>query len=311
MKDKKYKIIGVVAVSLAAALWGLDGIVLTPRLYNLDVSFVVFMLHLIPFSIMNLFLYKEYRHLKKFCTLDYIILILIAFFGGALGTMAIVKALFLVNFKHLSIVVLLQKLQPVFAITLAAIFLKEKLKKQFLIWAGIAIIASYFLIFGLNLPDFDTDSNTIYAAMFSLLAAFSFGSSTVLSKKILSKYSFQTGTFFRYGFTTLIMLSLIISTGRYDQFTLITNENWIFFILIGLTTGSGAIFLYYYGLIRIRAIMATICELFFPISAILFDYLINGRALTIVQWIGTIVMIFAIIKLTDQASRHNKLNEAG
>ena len=306
MKDKKYKIIGVVAVSLAAALWGLDGIVLTPRLYNLDVSFVVFILHLIPFTIMNLFLYKEYRHLKKFNKQDYIILILIAFFGGALGTMAIVKALFLVNFKHLSIVVLLQKLQPVFAITLAAVFLKEKLRKQFLIWAGIAIIASYFLIFGLNLPDFDTDSNTIYAAMFSLLAAFSFGSSTVLSKKILSKYSFQTGTFFRYGFTTLIMLLLILSNGRYDQFTLITDENWLFFIIIGLTTGSGAIFLYYYGLIRIRAIMATICELFFPISAILFDYLINGRALTIVQWIGTIVMIFAIIRLTYQIPENKK-----
>jgi drug/metabolite transporter (DMT)-like permease len=302
LATKKNKIIGVVAVSLAATLWGLDGIVLTPRLYNLDVSFVVFMLHLIPFIIMNLFLYKEYRHLKEFSKQDYLILILLALFGGALGTMAIVKALFLVNFQHLSIVVLLQKLQPVFAIFLAAIFLKEQLKKQFLIWAGIAIIASYFLIFGLKPPDLNTGYNTIYAAMFSLLAAFSFGSSTVLSKKLLNTLSFKTGTFYRYGFTTLIMFILVLINGKYNQITLVTNENWLFFILIGLTTGSGAIFLYYFGLIRIRAIMATICELFFPMSAILFDYLIHGRSLTIVQWIATIVMIFSIIRLTQQKS---------
>lgn len=255
---------------------------------------------------MNLFLYNEYRHLKQFSKQDYIILFLLALFGGALGTMAIVKALFLVNFQHLSIVVLLQKLQPVFAIILAAIFLKEKLKKQFLIWAGVAIIASYFLIFGINPPDFNTGANTIYAALFSLLAAFSFGSSTVLSKKLLNKISFKTGTFYRYGFTTIIMLILVLINGRFDQFSLITQDNWIFFVLIGLTTGSGAIFLYYYGLVRIRAIMATICELFFPISAILFDYLINGRSLSVVQWIATVILIFSIVRLTKQAAKNKK-----
>lgn len=46
---------GAIAISFAAVLWGLDGIVLTPRLYNLDVGFVVMVLHLIPFLLMTLF----------------------------------------------------------------------------------------------------------------------------------------------------------------------------------------------------------------------------------------------------------------
>ncbi len=47
---------GTIAISVAAILWGFDGVVLTPRLFNLNVIYVVFMLHLIPFVLMNIFL---------------------------------------------------------------------------------------------------------------------------------------------------------------------------------------------------------------------------------------------------------------
>ena len=294
---QKKKVAGAIAISIAAILWGFDGIVLTPRLYNLDVGFVVFMLHLIPFILMNLFLFREYRHLKSFTRDDYLIMFLIALFGGAVGTMAVVKALFLVNFKSLTIVILLQKLQPIFAIALATILLREKLQKFYIGWASLALIGSYFLTFGFKLPDLNTGSNTIYAALFSLLAAFSFGSSTVFSKKILHKYEFKTATFFRYGFTTLIMLFYVTIAGKWIQVNQVTPNNWLIFIIIALTTGSGAIFLYYYGLTRIRAIIATICELLFPISAIIFDYIFNDQVLSPIQWISAAIMIFAIVNL--------------
>jgi len=300
--ERKSKITGAIAVSIASIMWGFDGVVLTPRLYNLDVTYVVFILHLIPFILMNIFLFNEYKNLKTFTSQDYLIFFLIALLGGAIGTMSIVKALFLVNFKQLTVVVLLQKLQPVFAISLAALVLKEKLRKRFLLWASMAIIASYFLVFGNHFPDFNTGENTIYAALFALLAAAAFGSSTVLSKKILNKFSFRSGTFFRYGFTTLIMLVIVLFAGTYNQYFNTTDENWVYFIIIAFTTGSGAIFLFYFGLIRIRAIIATICELFFPASAILFDYIFNHKVLDPIQWIAAAVMIFAIVKLNQPLS---------
>jgi drug/metabolite transporter (DMT)-like permease len=71
----------------------------------------------------------------------------------------------------------------------------------------------------------------------------------------------------------------------------------VFIVLIGLTTGSGAIILYYYGLRKVKAMSATISELMFPISAVLFDYLINKSLLSPVQWIAAAVMIYAIIRL--------------
>ncbi len=302
VNEQKQKIIGAVAISLAAILWGFDGIVLTPRLYNLNVTFVVFILHLIPFVIMNIFFYKEYLHIPKLSRNDALVFFLIALFGGAIGTVAVVKALFLLEFKHLTIVILLQKLQPIFAIGLAIILLKEKIKKYYLLWASIAIIASYFLTFGFAFPDFNTGSKTIYAALLSLLAAFSFGSSTVFSKKILGNYSFKTATFFRYGITTMIMFFYVLVAGEFMQFGEATTTNWLFFIIIGLTSGSGAIFLYYYGLKKVRAIIATICELFFPISAILFDYIFNNQILSTIQWVSAAIMIYAIINLNRKNS---------
>lgn len=301
--ENKSFFLGASAVGIAAISWGFDGIVLTPRLYNLQVSYVVFILHFIPFLLMNVFLYKEYRHLRSFTKSDYAIFFLIALFGGAFGTLAIVKALFLLNFNHLSIVVLLQKLQPIFAILLAVILLKEKIGKHFIIWSSLAIAGGYFLTFGFSFPDFETSGNTMKASLLALLAAFSFGSSTVFSKMILGKYSFVASAFFRYGFTSLIMLLIMIGFGDFGQLAVTTNDNWLFIAIICLTTGTGTIFLYYYGLKQVKTIMATISELLFPVSAVVFDYIFNGSLFSPIQWISAAVMIFAIIKINGTSKK--------
>jgi len=298
MDKNKQRYIGATAIIIAAMLWGFDGVVLTPRLFNLNVGFVVFMLHLVPFVLMNTFLFREYRRLKEFTKSDLFVLISIAFFGGALGTLAIVKALFLVNFQHLSVVVLLQKLQPIFAIILAGIFLKEKIKKNFVFWAILAIAASYSLTFGFQLPHIEKDANLIQAALWALVAAFSFGSATVFGKKALSRFPYYTTNFFRFGFTALLMLIYVLITNKLGEFQNVTSTNWLFFLIIAVTTGSGAIFLFYFGLNKVKAMVSTICELFFPISAIFFDYFINGHALSKVQWISAIIMITAIVEIS-------------
>ncbi len=296
-KEKRATIIGAISIAFAAILWGMDGIVLTPGLYNLDAKFVVFILHALPFLLMSIFLYKRIKKLKYLNRGELISLFLVALFGGALGTIFIVEALFLVNFKSLSVVVLLQKLQPVFAIILAALILKEKPHKHFLLWASVALIAGYFLTFGWQLPHIDRDHKTIMAALLAILAAFSFGSSTVFSKKILHKLDFVTATYFRYGLTALIMFFIVLVTGHLFDFRQMTPKNWLFILIIILTSGLGAIFLYYYGLKKVKAILSTIMELFFPITAILLDYFVNGHVLSPVQWISAIVLIAVIIKI--------------
>lgn len=292
------RIAGALAVAASATLWGVDGILLTPQLYNLNTAFVVFVIHLFPFLLMNCFFFKQYQLLRTMSRSDFLYFALIALFGGALGTLAIVKSLFLLHFNNLSVIVLLQKLQPVFAVILARIILKEKIKKHFVLWAGIALVGGYFLTFGWSLPDFSTEGiTTVYAALLSLLAAFSFGSSTVFSKKILGNYSFYASTFFRYFFTTVIMLVIVLVTGHIGDFSQITPRNWMFIVLIGLTTGSGAIFLYYYGLRNVKASISTFLELMYPITAVVLDFFVNKTVYSPVQWAAAIVMVFSIVML--------------
>jgi len=298
MTENKRRYIGATAIILAAIMWGFDGVVLTPRLYSLNIGFVVFMLHFVPFVLMNTFLFKEYKKLTTFTKSDYFTLLAIAFFGGALGTLAIVKALFLVHFQHLSVVVLLQKLQPIFAIILAAIFLKEKIEKKFVFWAIIAVAASYTLTFGFHKPHPIEDADLIQASLWAVLAAFSFGSATVFGKKALNKLPYYTTNFFRFGFTSVLMLIYVLITGSIGSFQNLTTTHLMYFLIIALTTGSGAIFLFYFGLNKVKAMVSTICELFFPISAILFDYLINDHKLNLVQWISAIIMILAIVEIS-------------
>ena len=114
-------------VIVAASLWAVDGIVLRPVLFTLPVSLVVFVESTIVAILLTPFMIKYFSKAKELSRGDILAFVGVALAGGAIGTMAITKALFYVNYVNLSIVILIQKLQPVFAITLAGIFLKEKL----------------------------------------------------------------------------------------------------------------------------------------------------------------------------------------
>ncbi|RJR31585.1 DMT family transporter [Candidatus Parcubacteria bacterium] len=292
------KKLGPLFIIFAAFLWALDGIVLTPKLYGLPVPLVVFIEHLLAFLLMLPFFISEWRELKKMRRGDWQAILWVAVFGGALGTMFITKALFYVNFVNLSIVILIQKLQPLFALALAVIILKERPPKKFFVWAAAAIIGVYLATFGLQLPNLDTGDKTAAAALFALGAAFAFGSSTVFSKKALANISFRTGTYLRFGLTALLMLFIAGAEKNFSVINQITGSQFIVFLIIALTTGGTAIFLYYYGLKWVSASVSTICELAFPLSAIVLEYLIRGNALNYIQWAGAVILLYAIYKVS-------------
>jgi drug/metabolite transporter (DMT)-like permease len=289
------------SICLAAALWGLDGVALTPRLFALPVLFVVFLLHAVPFGLMQAFLYSGYRPVFRLKPSAWINLLLVAAVGGLLGTLSIVKALFLVDFNQLSVVVLLQKLQPLFAILLASLLLSERITGRFLLWAGLAVSGGYLLTFGLQAPDLAAGERTLSAALWALVAAASFGAATVLGKRLLASLDFWQATFGRYGMTTLLAAALLLISGLGFPFGSVSRTHWLLILVIGLTTGSGAIFLYYWGLRRVRALTATICELCLPLSAVVFDYFLNGSRLGADQIAGALLMIAAITRVSTHS----------
>jgi len=289
-------------VILAASLWAVDGIVLRPVLYNLPVTLVVFVESIIVALLLTPIILMHFGKLKSLTYRDWLAFVGVALFGGAIGTMAITKALFYVNYVNLSIVILIQKLQPVFALILAGILLKEKLNKKFFLWAGFAIIGAYFMTFGLSLPEIKTGDKTVLAAIFALIAAISFSSSTVLSKRALRNVGFELGTYLRFTFSTVIMLIIVLASGTITEFSEISLHQLFIFLLIAFTTGGTAIFLYYYGLKRITASVATICELAFPLTAVILEYFLRGNIMGPVQWAGAFLLLFSILRVTKLPS---------
>lgn len=283
-------------------MWGIDGILLTPSYFTkfkfFDVNFIVFIAHAIPTIILSIFFSKQYKYLKTFTKSDYLFFILIALFGGTIGTLSIVKALELSNYTPYSIVILIQKTQPIFAILLAIFLLKEKPSKNFYVVAVIALIAIYFLTFEFKSPVL-LKQNNLLAVLYSLLAAFSFGSSTVFGKKVVYKFSFLTSTFYRFFFTTIItILFVIFSETTRNTITQYTqNKNLMGLSLFIAIFGLLAILIYYNGLKYVKATIATFCELAFPITSVVTEAIIYKRFLSPIQLVAAIVLIAVILYL--------------
>jgi FAD synthase len=73
---------------------------------------------------------------------------------------------------------------------------------------------------------------------------------------------------------------------------------WKTLAIIVFTSGAAAMYLYYYGLKKIPASLATLCELAWPFSAIIFDYFFNHNILSTTQIIGATLLVIAVTLAT-------------
>ena len=286
------------AVIGAAILWSLDGYI-RQNLFALPSFLIISLEHVIGAIIFFPLLIKGWAEIYTLSQRGWISVLWISICGGVLGTFFYTKALSYVEYIDLSVVVLLQKLQPFFAIALAAVILREKITKRFFILALTAVVGGYLITFGNN-PIANWNDKTIIAALLALLAAFSWGSSTVLGKHALNQISFMTITALRLTITAAITLFIIISNSQYELITEMSFTNWSYIILIVISSGSIALFIYYYGLNHLPASHVTIYELFWPLSAVTIDWFIYERVMTAYQFIGAIILLTSIVLLSNE-----------
>jgi drug/metabolite transporter (DMT)-like permease len=294
---KNNTIIGAGALIVAVLLWSMDGVVIRPHFYILPATLVVFLEHLFDFIVLSPFIFLGWRRIKYLTAKDWGSLLWVCVFGGIIGTVMITKAFFAAidGQTTFATVVLLQKLQPIFALLLARLILGEKLSPKFYGLAILAVGAAYFLAFGktdMRLADIAFNNS---AAWFALVAAFAFGSSTVFGKRIVNHLDFKTVSALRLGITAILALIIILINNDISSVGQVTAAQWKLFGLIVVTSGSTALFLYYYGLRRITASAATLCELFWPVSSVILDYFVNGNTLTPLQIGASVILLFAVV----------------
>ncbi|MEI7709429.1 MAG: DMT family transporter [bacterium] len=286
---------GPIFILIAATLWAFDGLI-RQHLYSLPPIAVIFFEHLIGLVILIPFVLSDVFK-TKLTKREWWLTILIAVLSGLLGTLWFTTALGKVGFISISVVFLLQKLQPIFAITTASIFLKEKLDKRYIKWAVLAVVAAYFVTFKNGYVNFATGDGTIIAAVYALGAAFAWGSSTTFSKMLLGKVNFKVSTFYRFLFTLIIALPVLFLSGKGMSLLAPTTNQFYLLALIAISTGMVALLIYYKGLSKTPVHISTILELAFPFIAIFLDMVIKHNFLSATQCLAAIVLVYSIYQI--------------
>lgn len=281
----------------ACALWAIDTLVRYPLVNReIDALLLVFYEHLLLSIVLLTISFKSLGRFKKIRLKHVLSFIMVGGIGSALATIAFTQAFTLIN---PSLVILLQKFQPVVAISLASIILKERVQKMFLLWAFFCLVGALLISFEdiLNLVDSEADFKSLFfhagAAQGYLLAIFSvvgWGAATVFGKRLsLQGYSddlILTGRFFTglLFLTPFIFLeSRVLFTEGVDIFGKIS--------LLVFVSGLMGMFLYYQGLRRVSARLGSLAEMFFPFMGVIVNWLILDAVLTPVQIIGGLILV--------------------
>src|SRR3989344_3112720 len=287
---------GPVFILIAATLWAFDGLI-RQHLYSLPPITIIFFEHLFGLLLLLPFVYKNI-FATRLGKREWELLVLISVLSGVLGTLWFTTALGKVHFISLSVVFLLQKLQPIFAITTATIFLKEKFERGYIPWALAALASAYFVTFPNGTVNLATGEGTAVAALYALGAAFAWGSSTTFSKMLLGRVNSHVSTFYRFLFTTILTFAAVLLFGYKSSLSAPTTSQFGLFALIAISTGMVALLIYYKGLSKTPVHISTILELTFPFIAILLDMTLYHTFLTPLQWISALVLVFSIYQIT-------------
>jgi drug/metabolite transporter (DMT)-like permease len=286
-------------IIFAGICWWLDGL-LRSQISGVSPLTIVTVEHAIGFVILAVIGIKHFSF-PKLSTKAWFALIGVALFSGLIGTYAFTWAMAHVHYSSFGVLFLLLKLQPLFAILTALIFLGERPKLSFYPLAVLAVISAYFLSFwknGLHVPDLGSD--TARAVWAGLVAALCWGSATVFSRFLSHQgYKARTMTAFRLGMVALLG---VIALGIFSLLVIDANQQWTFNVqqltLIGwvaLLSGVLGTTMYYRGIKHVHATSASIFELAFPITGFIIDIFVQHKTPDTFQILGGIFLVIVMI----------------
>jgi len=285
-------------VFFAAMLWATDAPFRVHLTKELSSSFIILAEHFVDLLFILPILWWKRGEIKTLGKNEWLAVLVIAIGSSALASVAFTKAFSYVN---PSVAIVLQKLQPLIAIGLAASLLKEELRMRFWVWAFVAIAGAYAVLFPNLSPrlfEGETFNPNFMGATLALTAAVLWGAGTVLGKSVLSKASFQTMTALRFFLAFIFLLGMNVYEKAFPVFGAVSAKTWIYIVVVAITSGVVSLFIYYKGLAYTTASIATIAELGFPLAAVLINYFILDIKLQAAQVLGMGLLLFAIFNLT-------------
>jgi len=284
--------IGWVLVAFAAMLWGSD-LLLRPKVLATgmgSVSIVLFE-HLALVVLFLPSLIRSRRSWTKLTLREFSGLLFIAWGGSGLATVLLTQAY---AAGEPVTATLLQKLQPAFAISLAAPILKERPKTMFFVCFAVSMIGAYLMSFGLTWITDPVTSRALAAAGLAVGAAALWGASTVIGRWSLTRLDPFTvaGLRFSLALPMLLVWNLMRSGTSAEKFS-VTQAAALPLLAIVLLPDAIGMALYYVGLKRTTASLATLAELAYPATAILLAYP-TTHDFTVWKWVGVVLLVLSL-----------------
>jgi drug/metabolite transporter (DMT)-like permease len=281
-------VVGVVLIAIGASFWGIDG-ALRARLVDASgpawsTWTIVLYEHLILTVTVAALLWRERGQLRALDRRGWGSLLVIAWGGSALATLAFTQA-----FReggNPDVVVLLQKTQPLWAMGAALFVVGERPRPAiagFLVPAG---LGTYLLSFGTLSPGDALHDPQGQAAVLALVAAALWGSATAFGRRALRQIDWRMLTAMRFALALPLLAVIAAWEGALAPPAGVPAGDWVRLPAIALIPGLAAILLYYRGLRTTPAPVATLAELAFPATALIVNYVFLGATLDGSQLLG-------------------------
>ncbi|MFN2490630.1 MAG: DMT family transporter [Actinomycetota bacterium] len=286
---------GFLLVTLAAAMWGSDALFRRGLALELPASVVVFAEHAILVVATAPLVVSARGAVRGFSRKDWLALAFVGVGASATATILFTEAF---TYGDPTTPLLLQKLQPLFAIAGAAILLGERLLPRYVLYFFSGLGGAYLITFPEPLH---VSVDEFVPAALATGAAALWGLGTVLGRHLTSKVEFKQLTALRFAVGLPAAAVIMWVQGDAASMGAIDARAGLALLLLALIPGLLALLIYYRGLHRTPAAAATLGELAFPLSAVAINYIAFGTTLGGTQWLG-IALLSVTIALMGLAS---------
>ena len=286
--------IGFFFVFTACLFWALDTLIRYPLIQGqINAVSIVFIEHLLLTIIFSVVFARSVKRLIYIKKKDLLSFFVVGGIGSALATVAFTKAF---SFLNPSLVILLQKFQPVVAIFLARIILKEKVQLPFIFWAVVCLSGALLIGYEdlLVVSNAEDINQLVYqnAGLGYALVAFSvlgWGAATVFGKRLLEQgYKHEQVLAGRFLMGLLCLIPFMVNE---KSIFIYSVEIFGKISLMVFVSGLLAMYLYYNGLKKMSARACSLTELFFPFFAVIVNWIYLDATLTAYQIAGGCILV--------------------
>ncbi len=285
-------------VTMGAALWGTDPLFRFGLALHMAAPAIVLVEQALPLPFVAQPLWRGLRRAAtQFSLQDWGSLLLVGAGASTLATLLFTQAF---TFGSPTTPILLQQLQPLFAVSGARMLLGERLQPRYGLYLVAALSGGYLIAFAD--PARVTLAGGLGAAM-AVCAAALWGMGTVFGRRLLGRLSFGELTGLRLALGAVAAAVVVGLTGTYRAYFDLGGRAVLSLALLALVPGLLSLLIYYRGLRGTPAAAATLAELAFPLTALLVGYVALHAALTASQWLGVLVLTGTITAMGLLRSR--------